>query len=351
MDKIFEEMFSKQPDEIIDGDYFYHSPWHESALVQVAVSMGMTREEMRELNKAGWSDVKKSIFWDPVTFQGEYNSFNKPLWIITIHNGNGSHRMNEILSKIAAEGKPFMEIACSEPMGLVPLLLKMNPKLPCIATDISSSTIKCLRSYINRDLTEFNINLAAFDNFNMPIKDNSLDYITSALGISSSSFSNAPNDFTNLTFGKERPLKEVYRILKPGGCFVTIELIQERKFDLAKAHEAYNRYGKLFEKYTYSEIEEMCDKLKVPSWRDKFAETGFQVEIEEKYPQKVSGDEIRTRLYHLANSLKIHEWTDDEKEEYFSTQLVDTKDFEKETENWGIEFSLGVVFYILRKPK
>ena len=41
MDKIFAEIFSKEPDEIIDSDYFYYDIWFEESLAK----------ELRELYK------------------------------------------------------------------------------------------------------------------------------------------------------------------------------------------------------------------------------------------------------------------------------------------------------------
>ena len=32
MEKVFAEIFSKEPDKIIGGDYFYHNPWLEEIL-------------------------------------------------------------------------------------------------------------------------------------------------------------------------------------------------------------------------------------------------------------------------------------------------------------------------------
>ena len=340
MDKIFAEMFSRQPDEISGGDYFYHTPWYKPS-------------DKLEQREESWFD--NVLFdWKQRTFQDDFNSYG--IWMEAMYEEiySGLSGINEIFSQIASENKPFMDISSSHSFGLIPFIAKLNPQILCMATDIDMNLIKCLRLFINRNLTEYNINLAALDNFDMPIKNNSLDYITSTFGIASRETADTQNlnHWYNKTVGTEKPISEVYRILKPGGCFVTIESDQDWKFDLEKTRKACNQYGNLFGKYACNEIEEMCDKLKAPSWRDKFAEAGFQVEVEEKYFRKVSGYELRTELYPMTRLLKIREWTDNEREEYFlPSKSEDRKNFNKEAADYGIEFNQGEVFYVLRKPK
>jgi len=339
-DKIFTKIFSRPP-YIIDGDYYYFSPHYENA-----------SDDVKKL----YEQIEKNIFkyglanWKERTFQDDFNSF--AYWMIQMyeHIDDGFSKINEIFGKIAAEGKPFMDISSSNSFGMIPFIAKMNPQITCMATDIDSYMIKILRSFINQNLSKYNIKLAAFDNYDIPIKDNSLDYITSTFGIASSYSAGTQNRFYNLTAGKEKPINEIYRILKPGGRFITIESVQDWNFNLTKTHEAYNRHGKLFGQYTYDEIEEVQNKLKVSSWRDLFIAAGFEIEIEEKYLQKSSGLEIKTELYPVTNSFKIREWTAEEKDDYFSSaKSIDRKNFDDEVAVFGIEYAQGEIFYVLRK--
>jgi hypothetical protein len=70
-------------------------------------------------------------------------------------------------------------------MGLTPIILSKNPDAVCLATDACSLLIKSWRQYINSDINQFNIDLASFSAMDIPIKDNSLDIITSFIGVSS----------------------------------------------------------------------------------------------------------------------------------------------------------------------
>lgn len=375
MDKVFAEIFSKHPDEIIDGDYFYYSPWFETQDVTFAAMKGITVEELREKKKKNWLglDFAKgsgssftsgsfNTFWNERTFQSEFvKNSNEPDpfedWIISVQTEieNGFTKINEILGKIAAENKPFIDISSSDSWGFIPFIAKLNPQIPCMATDIYAHLIKCQRIFLNSNLTQYNINLACFDNNNIPIKSNALDYITSTFGIISSASNDAARNFFNIVVGKEKTINEVYRILKPDGRFVTIENNREWKFDLTKTREACNRRGKLFGTYTYNEIAEIAEewnKVKELSLRGQFVESGFQVDVEEKYPlTKGCRLEIKPLFQVLTDRLKIHEWTDDERKEYKEHSLYrNRKDFEKEAEDFGIELTQDDVFYALRKP-
>lgn len=122
-----------------------------------------------------------------------------------------------------------------------------------MVTDIYAPSIRSYREYIDRNMTEYNINLASFDNYDIPIKDNSLDYVTSTGGIGGSA------DGVNAqTFGKEKAISEVYRILKPGGCYVTLESSEWHDQFMAAGFQAETRYSE---------------------WHERFAAADFPVEI------------------------------------------------------------------------
>jgi ubiquinone/menaquinone biosynthesis C-methylase UbiE len=203
MDDFFVKFFSKQPKEIIENDYFFN-----------ADSEG---DNFDETDEECW--LNQGIF--KANWEGKRQG-----------RAEGFKLCDEISDKIASEGKPFMEIACGPGMGLSPVILAKNPKIPCLATDACSRLILAWRYYINQNLTEYNISLASFSALNIPIKNDSLDYATSFIGIGST---------RNGMNGQIQALKEVLRILKPGGFFVTIEGEFE---DLTKVDEVFKLWGK-----------------------------------------------------------------------------------------------------------
>jgi SAM-dependent methyltransferase len=264
MEKAFTEIFSKQPDEIIEGDYFYYVPWYE-------VAFANPPPEVAEVMRNARRNIPNEFFGTWIGRAGLHSGTVTMALDGTILEGGQQHpyatELRQIANEIASESKPFLEISG---VGIAPAILKINPKIPLLLTDIHADAVKIWRSCVNGkfnfELTEdevfclsqlnkisnvagYNISFASFDNHDMPIKDNSLYYVTSFCGISGIVSDN-----------KEKLINEVYRILKPGGCFVTVE-----------DNHAPEKKKK--------EIQEL-------SLRDRFIKAGFQVEIEEIYPQK-----------------------------------------------------------------
>jgi ubiquinone/menaquinone biosynthesis C-methylase UbiE len=229
MNEIFEGLFSKEPKEIIENDYFYG--------VDSEGDQFDKNDEDIWLNQGGF---KRN--WEGGRQSGaEYFKIS-----------------DDICNKIANDGKPFMEIACGPGMGLSPIILTKNPKIPCLATDACSRLIKAWRYYINQNLTDHNISLASFNALDIPIKDNSLDYVTSFVGIGSTR--NGEN-------GLIKTINEIYRILKPGGYLVALE---NEWTDLEKLNEVFRYVG-------------WTEKQKEMPWHDKFASAGFQIESESQH--------------------------------------------------------------------
>lgn len=179
MDATFANIFSKQPDEIINDDYFYRTLRDEGEYgqdVSWAKYKGITVEELHLEREKLWfeheiiyNNVKFTLpgsfkfHWDMRTFESKVDPNNKPPWLINLYKSNRFSKINDILTKIAAEGKPFMDISSCEGMGLASFIIKKNPKMPCLVTDFHAHLLKNLRLFVNRELTEYNINIASFD--------------------------------------------------------------------------------------------------------------------------------------------------------------------------------------------
>jgi SAM-dependent methyltransferase len=360
MDKKFAEMFSKEPPYIIDGDYFYFNPHYEEMSDDIRNYYEKIVEGKK--NSGRWREL-----WESRTFQREFQSMfdklNHGTNIKTFGKmydaiNTGVSKINEIFNKIAAENKPVMDISSCNTFGLIPFILKFNPQIPCMATDMEAPFTRIMRSTVSRSLAEHNISLASFDNRDIPIKDNSLDYVTSTFGIVSVAYDNAPLTFWEVAVDRAKPINEVYRILKPGGCYVAIEHYDDWKFDLAKARETFSRKGgRLFGIYSYEEVEEASNKLKVLSMHEQFIAAGFQAEIGEKYPfHKFPAFtlDVKDAFSHLLHIFKIREWTDGERERNKSFPALlpaenTITSYDAEAKEYGIEYADGDIFYVLRK--
>lgn len=266
MEKYFMELFSREPKEIIENVYYYDADREGDQFNE--------NDEDFWLNQDGF----------------KRNWKNAGTWRADIEN-----LYNDITTKIADDGKPFMDIACGPGMGLAPMILQKNPEISCLATDACSRLIKAWRYYINRNLTEYNISLASFSVLNIPIKDNSLDYVTSNIGISST---------RNGESGQLQALKEIFRVLRPSGYFVTVE---NEWTDYSKIDEVFKLWGK----------ENYYEKQKGMSWHDKFVSAGFQIEAEDK--------------------------------QYFRKLRKDDNDLGEAADKFNIEIGMKFTLYVLRK--
>lgn len=357
MDKVFMEMFSKRPDEIIDGDYYYHLPYHDDWTAAATKMLGISPEEHKEMRERAKSNIRQDfkLRWEKKALDGEIDYFWDEPWIKIFKGENKDLKVFDMIRKIASEGNPFMDIASSESMGFAPYLIKMNPEIPCLVTDIDATIVKNLRSCIDEFLPEYNISLASFDNLDMPLRDNSLDCITGVYGISSSSgmipSDNAKININQYSAGREKPISEVYRVLKPGGRFITIETNMECDFDLRKVYDHYNKNGSLFGIYAFDEIQAVLDLLTEEPWRDKFTSAGFEAEVEKKLYKKYSLGQVMSFLHVFTSDHNIRHWGKKTWREQRQTEKswIYT-DEAKKAEDIGIDFYGVDVFYVLRKP-
>jgi ubiquinone/menaquinone biosynthesis C-methylase UbiE len=203
MKDIFASLFSKPPVEIVDGDYYFGVDEYGDSFDDEDADLWLNGGALRD----NWEGKR----------QGRYENFKI---------------CDEITDEIAKEGKPFLEISCGPGMGLAPVILAKNPKIPCLAADACSRLIKAWRSYIGGNLTGYDISLASFNTLDIPIRDDALDCVTSFLGIGST---------RNGMDGQKRALSEVRRVLKPGGMFVTVE---GEFTDFKKVDEVFALWGR-----------------------------------------------------------------------------------------------------------
>lgn len=224
----FKDLFNKKPDEIIDNDYYFN-PDNDG-------------DQFDETDAELW--LNKGIF---------KNRWESETWV---DNELFNYFYNDVCNAFEMKASPFLEIACGPGMGLTPLILSKNPKLPCLVTDACSLLIKSWRKYINENLKQYDIDLASFNVMDMPIKSNSVDVVTSFIGISSTREGEQ---------GKMKAINEVYRILKNDGYFIAIE---NEWIDFNAIEEVFKLWGKP----VWNGMKEE------KSWHDKFTECKLNIE-------------------------------------------------------------------------
>lgn len=124
--------------------------------------------------------------------------------------------------------------------------LQLNP-IQVIGVDISSGMLEKGKEKILKQNLENIITLTLGDSENLPFEDDQFEAITCAYGV---------RNFEDLKKG----LKEIHRVMKPGGKLAILELSKPKRFPIKQFFDVYFRYilpkiGKMFSKdnraYTY----------------------------------------------------------------------------------------------------
>jgi demethylmenaquinone methyltransferase/2-methoxy-6-polyprenyl-1,4-benzoquinol methylase len=92
--------------------------------------------------------------------------------------------------------------------------------------DISEEMLELGRKKIEEKNLQHKITLENADSENLPFEDNKFDAATVAFGV---------RNFENL----EKGLKEIYRVLKPGGTFVVLEFSKPKIFPFKQLYQFY----------------------------------------------------------------------------------------------------------------
>ncbi|CAA0160702.1 bifunctional demethylmenaquinone methyltransferase/2-methoxy-6-polyprenyl-1,4-benzoquinol methylase UbiE [Tenacibaculum maritimum] len=134
------------------------------------------------------------------------------------------------------------------------MLAKTNPD-KIIGLDISEGMLEVGKQKILNAKLADTIEMVVGDSENMPFDNDTFDAITVSFGV---------RNFENLDKG----LKEIKRVLKPGGTFVVLETSNPTKFPFKQGYQFYTSFilpfiGKLFskDKVAYSYLSESANSF------------------------------------------------------------------------------------------
>ncbi|MBO6605890.1 bifunctional demethylmenaquinone methyltransferase/2-methoxy-6-polyprenyl-1,4-benzoquinol methylase UbiE [Psychroserpens sp.] len=148
---------------------------------------------------------------------------------------------------IVAKTNPERILDIATGTGDLAISLAKTKAKEIIGLDISDGMLEVGRQKIAHKSLDNLIAMVIGDSENLPFEDNSFDAITVAFGV---------RNFENLETG----LKEILRVLKPGGIFVILETSVPTKTPFKQGYKFYSKYilpniGRLFSKdrsaYTY----------------------------------------------------------------------------------------------------
>jgi len=124
-----------------------------------------------------------------------------------------------------------------------------------VGLDISPGMLEVGKEKVKAKQLDNRVKMIIGDSENMPFEDNTFDAITVAFGV---------RNFETL----ENGLKDILRVLKPGGTFVILETSVPTRFPFKQGYKFHTRYilpfiGKLFskDKVAYSYLSESANSF------------------------------------------------------------------------------------------
>ncbi|MDN3666172.1 bifunctional demethylmenaquinone methyltransferase/2-methoxy-6-polyprenyl-1,4-benzoquinol methylase UbiE [Algibacter miyuki] len=182
------------------------------------------------------------------TISGDYDGLNR-----VISFGIDIQWRKKVV-KIVAESAPESILDVATGTGDLAINLAETSATRIVGFDISSGMLDIGKIKVAKKNLDSKIEMILGDSESMPFEDNSFDAITVAFGV---------RNFETLEHG----LKEIYRVLKPGGTFVILETSMPDKTPYKQGYNFYTKnilplIGKAFSK-DRSAYKYLCESASV----------------------------------------------------------------------------------------
>lgn len=151
----------------------------------------------REMREEGWIEKNWRDAWDQ---PGGWT--DKP-------KQNRSEKLR-VGQKIAERGGTILEIGSGPGGGYMPYILQADPAAQIIVSDLSHTVVQEWKHFLDKELDSPHLCFAALDFCHIPFGDCSVDIVCDHGAV------------INCIGDRSTALKEIYRVLKPGGLYVSL---------------------------------------------------------------------------------------------------------------------------------
>ncbi len=194
-------------------------------------TLGLTNIKPYKDSVLGKKEQVKKMF---DTISGDYDGLNR-----VISFGIDVKWRNKVV-KLVKQHKPKTILDIATGTGDLAISLVKTGADNIVGLDISTGMLEIGKEKIKHKQLESKIQMVLGDSENIPFQDNAFDAITVAFGI---------RNFEIL----EKGLKEILRVLKPGGSFVILETSMPNRAPYKQGYIFYTKYilpliGRIFSK-------------------------------------------------------------------------------------------------------
>lgn len=180
----------------------------------------------REMREEGWIECNWRDHW------GQPGGWADTKYGPNILGERNRDKHREMAQKMVEHGGVILDIGSGPGGGYMPCILQADPAAQVIVNDLSHTVVEEWKKFLDKELDSPHLCYAAFDFCDIPFNDCTIDVVSDHSGI-----------FCCLG-DKSAALREVYRVLKSGGLFVSYggfvtkeslaALSEEKRLELAR---------------------------------------------------------------------------------------------------------------------